>query len=175
MPPTPFLFVFLWSRAPWRNFPKVRAHLNYSRTHSGPNIYFLNPPFSMCDHFVSNGNPIFDFSAGTLRGVDPSNHQHIECLHLLPRGYGGSISYHKSKYIGVRSPNGRHIFWTSVIWRQSIVWKQHIWYEEKIYCMEIPRRSPGNSLMGSGSDTLSPIRKFLWNFLMRYLFSATSG
>merc|ERR1712070_696909 len=32
-----------------------------------------------------------------------------------------------------------------------------------------------NFLMRSGSDTLSPIRKFLRNFLMRYLFSATSG
>ena len=29
--------------------------------------------------------------------------------------------------------------------------------------------------MRSGSDTLSPIRKFLRNFLMRYLFSATCG
>ena len=37
----------------------------------------------------------FDFLAGTLRGLDPSQKMHIDCTHLQKGWYGGSISHQR--------------------------------------------------------------------------------
>ena len=98
-----------------------------------PNSIFVKSNIFVFDPHFSNGNFIFDFLAGTLRGADPSNHQRIECLYLLPRGYGGSISYHKSKSIGVRSPNGRHFF-EHLLYEDNILYENKILLENVILC-----------------------------------------
>ena len=52
----------------------------------------------------------FDFLAGTLRGLDPSQKMHIDCTHLQKGWYGGSISHQRLILLGFCGLQGTDLF-----------------------------------------------------------------
>ena len=81
---------FCQSMSPWRAMatPFMPEITKYYRTFMSQISDFPNS-FSF-----------FDFLAGTLRGLDPSQKMHIDCTHLQKGGYGGSISHQRLFFFG---------------------------------------------------------------------------
>jgi hypothetical protein len=62
-----------------------------------PQLFELLHPGSLV---FPNSISIFDFLAGTLRGLDPPKKMRMECLHLQTGWYRGSISRQRSNSAG---------------------------------------------------------------------------